>query len=237
MISRAIDWLKARKRVIGLSTLAIVVIGSVFWVPLVLRPLDFFHVRRVVVRGVRYLDGRALVRQMQIDTTVSIWDALGPYSARISSHRQIRSVRLSRRLPSTVIVTIEEITPIALAPSQGGGGGLRAYDEEARALPLDPTRVDVDLPILSRADTSLLRLLGDLKRIDPAMYARVSEVERTGRDEAIVFLSTLPVRVRSTIPADRFAEVRAVEEDLVRRGVKYVELDLRFNERVIVRLQ
>ena len=235
MIRRAIDWLKTQKRAIGLSTLAIVVIGSVFWVPLVLRPLDFFHVRRVVVRGVRYLDGRALVRQMQIDTTVSIWDALGPYSARLAPHRQIRSVRLSRRLPSTVIVTIEEITPIALAPSQGGG--LRAYDEEARALPLDPTRVDVDLPILSRADTSLLRLLGDLKRIDPAMYARVSEVERTGRDEAIVFLSSLPVRVRSTIPADRFAEVRAVEEDLVRRGVKYVELDLRFSERVIVRLQ
>jgi cell division septal protein FtsQ len=235
VIRRAIDWFKAQKRAIGLSTLAIVLIGSVFWVPLVLRPLDFFHVRRVVVRGVRYLDGRALVRQMQIDTTVSIWDALGPYSARIASHRQIRSVRLSRRLPSTVIVTVDEITPIALAPSQGGG--LRAYDEEARALPLDPTRVDVDLPILSRADTSLLRLLGDLKRIDPAMYARVSEVERTGRDEAIVFLSSLPVRVRSTIPADRFAEVRAVEEDLVRRGVKYVELDLRFSERVIVKLQ
>ncbi len=235
MIRRAIDWLKTYKRVIGLSTLAVVVIGSVFWVPLVLRPLDFFHIRRVVVRGVRYLDGRALVRQMQIDTTVSIWDALGPYTARLASHRQIRSVRLSRRLPSTVIVTIEEITPIALAPTQGGG--LRAYDEGGRALPLDPTRVDVDLPILSRADTSLLRLLGDLKRIDPAMYARVSEVERTGREEAIVFLSSLPVRVRSTIPADRFAELRAVEEDLVRRGVKYVELDLRFSDRVIVRLQ
>jgi len=65
----------------------------------------------------------------------------------------------------------------------------------------------------------------------------VSEVERTGRDEAIVFLSSLPVRVRSTIPADRFAELRAVEEDLVRRQLKYFELDLRFSDRVIVRLQ
>lgn len=218
-----------------MSTLAVLLVGSFVWVPLILRPLEFFHVRRVVVRGVRYLDGRALVRQMQIDTTVSIWDALGPYATRLSSHRQIRSVRLSRRLPSTVIVTIDEITPIALAPSSGAG--LRAYDEDARILPLDPTRVDVDLPILSRADTSLLRLLGDLKRIDPAMYARVSEVERTGRDEAIVFLSSLPVRVRSTFPVDRFADVRAVEEDLARRGVKYVELDLRFSDRVIVRLQ
>jgi cell division septal protein FtsQ len=235
VIRRALDWLKSRKRTIGLTAIAVALIGSFVWVPLVLRPLDFFHVRRVVVRGVRYVDGRALVRQMQIDTTVSIWDALGPYAARLSSHRQIRSVRLSRRLPSTVIVTVDEIAPIALAPSSGGG--LRAYDEDARALPLDPTRVDVNLPILSRADTSLLRLLADLKRIDPAMYARVSEVERTGRDEATVFLSSLPVRVRSSFPVDRFAEVRAVEEDLARRGVKYVELDLRFSDRVIVRLQ
>lgn len=235
MIRRAIGWLKERKRVIGLSALGSVVITSVLWVPLVLRPLDFFHVRRVVVRGVRYLDGRALVRQMQIDTTVSVWDPLGPYAARLAAHRQINAVRLSRRLPSTVIVSIEENIPIALAPVRGGG--LRAFDEAARVLPLDPTRVDVDLPILSRPDTALLRLLGDLRRIDPAMFARVSEVERTGRDEATVFLSSVPVRVRSTFPADRFVEVRAVEEDLARRGVKYVELDLRFSDRVIVRLQ
>ncbi|MGH7711538.1 MAG: hypothetical protein ACREOG_09640 [Gemmatimonadaceae bacterium] len=83
-----------------------------------------------------------------------------------------------------------------------------------------------------------MRLLADLRRLDPSMFARVSEVERTGRDEAIVFLSSLPVRVLSSTPAERFAELRAVEEDLARRGERGVaELDLRFRDRVIVRLQ
>jgi cell division septal protein FtsQ len=233
---RAIEWLRTQKKFIGFAAGGVIIVTSGLWLPALLRPLDFFHVRRITVRGVRYLDGRALVRQMQIDTTVSIWDALEPYEARVATHPQVRSVRLSRRLPSTIVVTVDETIPVALVPSSSGGG-MRAYDEDARSLPLDPTRVDVDLPILSRADTALLQLLADLRRLDPAMYARVSEVERTGRDEAIVFLSSLPVRVRSSLPAERFAELRAVEEDLARRGVHVVELDLRFRDRVIARVQ
>jgi len=73
--------------------------------------------------------------------------------------------------------------------------------------------------------------------VDPPMFARVSEVERTGREEAIVFLSSLPVRVLSSMSAERFGELRAVEEDLARRAAKPAELDLRFSDRVIVRVQ
>jgi cell division protein FtsQ len=172
---------------------------------------------------------------MQIDTTASIWNSLDPYAERIAALPQVRSARLRRRLPSTIVVTVEESTPVALVPSSGGA--LRAYDEDGSSLPVDPTRVDLDLPILSRADTSLLRLLADLRRVDPQMFARVSEVERTGREEAIVFLSSLPVRVLSSTSVERFGELRAVEEDLARRAAKPAELDLRFRDRVIVRLQ
>ncbi|HJU72856.1 MAG TPA: FtsQ-type POTRA domain-containing protein [Gemmatimonadaceae bacterium] len=234
MIQRLLERLRPYRKTIVRTAAVLVAVTSVFWIPAILRPLDFFHVRRVTVRGAKYVDSRALVRQMAIDTTVSIWNSLDVYASRIVSHPQIRSVRLSRRLPSTVIVTIEENVPVAFVPASGG---LRAYDEDARHLPLDPTRFDIDLPILSRADTSLLRFLADLRRLDPAMFARVSEVERTGRDEAIVFLSSLPVRIRSSLPADRFSELRAVEEDLAQRRVVVAELDLRFRDRVIVRLQ
>ena len=68
------------------------------------------------------------------------------------------------------------------------------------------------------------------------VFRRLRQMPETA-EVPIMFLSSLPVRVRSTIPADRFADLRAVEEDLVRRRVKYAELDLRFSDRVIVRLQ
>jgi len=235
MIGRVIEWLKSHKRVISMSALGVLLMTSVSWLPALLRPLDFFHVRKVSVRGIQYVDARALVRHMQIDTMTSIWNSLDPYAERIAALPQVRSARLSRRLPSTLVVTVDESIPVALAPASGGA--LRAYDEDGRSLPVDPTRVDLDLPILSRADTALLRLLADLRRVDPPMFARVSEVERTGREEAIVFLSSLPVRVLSSMSAERFGELRAVEEDLARRAAKPAELDLRFSDRVIVRVQ
>jgi cell division protein FtsQ len=235
MLSRVFEWLRVNKKTIWVSALFTATLSSVWWLPPLLRPLDFFHVRTVSVRGVRYLNARALVRSMQIDSGTSVWNKLDPFVTRVSAHPQVRSARINRRLPSTLVVTVDESIPVALVPSSGAG--MRAYDEEGRQLPLDPTRVDVDLPILSRADTTLLRLLSDLRRLDPPMFARVSEVERTGRDEAIVFLSSLPVRVRSSVSAERFAELRAVEEDLMRRGAKVAELDLRFRDRVIARLQ
>lgn len=236
MMKDFIERVRHNKRSIALTLGVIALATSFFWLPALLRPLDFFHVRRVTVRGIRYVDERALVRLMKIDTTVSIWNSLDVYESRVADHPQVRSVRLGRRLPSTIIVTVEENLPVAFVPA-ARGGALRAYDEDARILPIDPTRFYIDLPILSRPDTALLRLLADLRRLDPAMYARVSDVERTGRDEAIVFLSSLPVRVRSTLPAERFGELRAVEEDLARRGLNAAELDLRFRDRVIVRLQ
>ena len=235
MIGRVIEWLKSHKKMISMSALGVLLMTSVAWLPALLRPLDFFHVRKVSVRGIHYVDARALVRHMRIDTLTSIWNSLDPYAERIAALPQVRSARLSRRLPSTIVVTVEESIPVALVPTSGGA--LRAYDEDGRLLPVDPTRMDLDLPILSRADTALLRLLADLRRVDPPMFARVSEVERTGRDEAIVFLSSLPVRVLSSMSVERFGELRAVEEDLARRAAKPAELDLRFSDRVIVRVQ
>lgn len=235
MIRTWLAWIRAHAKLIAITSGACAVLTAGLWLPPLLRPLAFFDIRRVTVRGVRYLDSRALVREMQIDSAASIWERLTPYRTRLERNPQIRSVRVSRRLPSTLVVTIEENVPIALVPTTRNG--LRAHDERGKLLPLDPTRVDVDLPILSRADTAMLRFLADLKRLDPSMYARVSQVERTGRDEAIVFLSSLPVRVHTSVPAERFAELRAVEDDLARRGVRVAELDLRFRDRVIARLQ
>jgi cell division protein FtsQ len=104
-------------------------------------------------------------------------------------------------------------------------------------MPLDPSRTPVDLPVLARRDTALLRLLAEIRVHDPAFFARVSEARRAGRDELVLELVTVPVRVRPDVSLDRLAQISSVERDLVRRGVRAVELDLRFRDQVIARFQ
>ncbi|OYV64224.1 MAG: hypothetical protein B7Z72_13535, partial [Gemmatimonadetes bacterium 21-71-4] len=74
-------------------------------------------------------------------------------------------------------MTIVERVPVAMVPTPQG---LRPYDASGMPLPIDPSKAAVDVPILARRDTTVLRLLGELRRSAPELYQRVSDVRRAG---------------------------------------------------------
>jgi cell division protein FtsQ len=221
-----------RRRLIAAA--ALLALASPWLAPPLLRRMSFFHVRHVDVRGHRFSQPAAVVARLRIDTTFSVWNDLEPLERRLGEDPLIAEARIARRLPATLVVTLVENDPVALVPASGG---LRAYDARGRLLPLDPSRTPVDLPITPRPDTLLLRLLGELKELQPGLFARVSELRRNGRDELIMELVTVPVRMMTDISMERLAQISLVERDLERRRARVSELDLRFRDQVIARLQ
>ncbi len=205
-----------------------------WWVPPLLRPLAFFRVRQVDVRGTRYASPADIARSLAIDTLYSLWDDTRVLETRVKALPHIRDASVARRIPSTLVVTVEENVPVALVPS---GSGFRAYDEDGRALALDPSRTPVDLPIIAKRDTALLRLLGEVRASDPSLFARISELRRSGRDELVMQLVTIPVRAMGDVTVGQLAQIAPVEEDLAKRRARPVELDLRFKDQVIARIQ
>ena len=220
-----------RRRVAAIA--AVIAIASPWWALPILRQLAFFRVRHVEMRGWHYATPADLSARLALDTAFSIWNDLAPLEARIKQHRQIGEVHISRRLPGTLVVTVVEIDPVALVP---GNSGFSAYDAQGRRLPLDPSRTPVDLPILERRDTTVLRLLAEVKAEDPALFARVSEVRRVGRDELVLQLVTFTVRAMANVSVDRLAQISSVEQNLLARHAYPLELDLRFKDQVIARL-
>jgi cell division septal protein FtsQ len=132
------------------------------------------------------------------------------------------------------VVEITERVPVALVQANGG---FRVYDARGVLLPIDPAGVTVDVPVLMERDTALLRLLGAIRAGMPALYARVSSVRRVGRNELLLQLKTGPVRAMQDVTLDRLAEIDAVEADLARRQARVTEIDLRYRDQVIARLQ
>jgi cell division protein FtsQ len=220
-------------RRIAAIALLFVITGS-FWAPPLLSRMEFFRVRRVEVRGARFTPPDDVRRRLQIDTTFSIWGDLEPLEKRVAEHKQVSAVRISRRFPSTLVVTVEEHQPVALVQSQNG---LRAYDAEGRGLPLDPSKTPVDVPVMARADTAMLRFLGQLQAAQRDLFARVNEVRRNGRDDLVLDLVSVSVRVRPDISVERLAQVSSVEAELVARKSRARELDFRFRDQVIARFQ
>ena len=216
------------------AALALLAAASPWWAPAALSRLDFFRVRKIEIEGARYLAPEDVLARLKVDTTVSVWTDLGPLEARVAAHPQVREARVERKLPGTLVVHVVENLPIALVPS---ARGLRTVDVRGDTLPIDPSAVDVDLPIVAQRDTAVLRLLSEVREGYPSLFDRISAVRRVGRGELVVQLTSVPVRAMADVSVDRLAEVVPVERDLERRAARVAELDLRYRDQVIARLQ
>lgn len=218
-----------------LSASLLVLLSAPLWAPLFLRRLAFFRVRRVEIVGARYVAPADILARLHVDTLASVWDATGPLARRVAALSGIRSVDIRRKLPGTLVVDVAERVPIALVPT---AQGFRPYDASGVALPIDPARILVDAPIVRQRDVRVLRFLAQLRLEDPALYQRVSEVRDTGRDELVFeLLPAIPVRAMKNVTVQRLADIEPVESDLARRRLQPAELDLRYRDQVIARLQ
>jgi len=193
----------------------------------------------------------------------SVWDDTEPLAARLKTMPQVSAVEITRKLPGTLVVTIQENLPVAFSPSPRG---LEAVDSLGVVLPIDPLTEDLDLPIAVQRDKSILSMLADARSKNPVLYRRISEVSRdassgliirlllngrrpvpaapvgldsTGAAVATVEVDAPVLRVRAPlgVSATRLADIFPVESDLMRRRAKVAELDLRYRDQVIARLQ
>jgi cell division protein FtsQ len=215
------------------AVVLVLVVGSPFWGPLVMRRMTFFHVHRIEVVGAHYVAPSEIIAKLRVDTMQSVWNPTAPLAARVRTHAEIDSVVVRRKLPGTLVVEIVERVPVALVPAPNG---FRAFDAHGRALPIDPTRVAVDAPVLSQRDTAVLRFLGEMRRGMPEMYARVNTISPVGADEMMMDLKSLPVRAMKDISLERLTEIDPIEADLERKQLRATEIDLRYRDQVIARL-
>jgi cell division protein FtsQ len=223
-----------RWRAVGIAAAAVALLATPWWGPTMLSHLSFFRVRHVEVNGSRYLQPTEVLRRLRIDTTTSMWTDLGELEHRVKMHPQVKSVTIDRNLPGTLVVHVTENLPLAYV---AGVGGLRAVDSDGRFLPIDPSRIAIDLPVLAKADTVLLHLLANVRSVSPALFGEISDIRRTGGTDIALTLSTTQVRALASVSAQRLADIIPVEADLARRKARVTELDLRFRDQVIARTQ
>jgi len=234
-------------KILGALFLIALIMAAAWGVRAGARQMAFFRVRSVEVRGARYLQPGEIISRLKVDTLASLWDDLTPYRNRLRGHPQVSDVSVSRKMPGTLVVTIRENLPVALIQTPAG---LLPYDSTGKQLPIDPSRTNLDLPIVATDDPVLLKLVGAIRAAEPRVYARIEEAKRTGREEILLTLSrgvgsadtilrgrALLVRVPIGLSVERLADIFPVESDLARRRLHVGELDLSYPDQVIARLQ
>ena len=160
---------------------------------------------------------------------------------------------------------MRENPPVALTPGAQGLDVVDSVGATLPIDPsLEPA---LDLPIADQRDVALTRMLGDVRTRSSVLYRRISEVSRSGAGDIVILLTTtnpasrlvaldststqtdstssttsntpslLRVRAKVGVSAARLTDIFPVEFDLRRRGARVAELDLRYRDQVIARLQ
>jgi cell division protein FtsQ len=222
-------WRRLSRRVVRLSALAMVLTAP-WWA----QHLEYFRVRRVEITGTRYVPPAAILSALALDSATSLWARTGPLATRVRAHPQVRDAVIRRKLPGTLVIAVTENLPIALVESPEG---VIVVDRDARPLPIDPSQTPLDLPLVARRDSAALHLLGDLLLLDPGLFARVSELRWDADGGMRVILAGVVVRTDPRVSAERFAEIVLVEADLLRRGQRVRELDLRYRDQIVARIE
>lgn len=240
-------------RFVGWIVVALLLGWALSWgiprAPGALAQLDWFPVHGVRVEGTRYLTEEEVREVAAVPADANLWDDVEPVAARVRAHPLVRDVRVSRRLPGTLVVRVEERQPVALVPTPT----LEPVDRDGRLLPLDPAVHRLDLPVIRPrrperfaappppAIAAAAREAARLAEQDPAFWEGVSEVTEDGSREVTLEWAGadgFPVRLRFRAPLAqaRLREAMAVLHDVSGRGGPApVLLDLRFADQVVVR--
>jgi cell division septal protein FtsQ len=224
-----------------------------FAAPRGLRRMNAFHVQHVEVSGTRYLSADEVLTASGIVPTSSLFDDFERWRTTLRRHPMIVDVRVSRRLPATVVLEVTETTPLAFARL----ATLRAVDARGRLLTADPALLPLDLPVLGGApqvagdrltdEPSLgsLRALAALAVHEPALFALASEI--VPLDDGVRVLLSEPAGAELLLPfapdAERLHHLRlaladvasprdSAQSDLPRLR----RIDARYREQIVVSL-
>src|SRR5688572_1377202 len=104
---------RRKLRLAGLGALGLVVAASPFWGPRVLREIDWFRVRRVEISGTRLLAPHQVLAAAKLPAGENVWGDLGRLESAIGAHPAISAVTVSRDLPGTLRIRVQEKRPVA----------------------------------------------------------------------------------------------------------------------------
>jgi len=127
---------------------------------------------------------------------------------------------------------VVEREPVGLVP---GAKGLQPVDCDGAALPYDPTRSGLALPIVERRDSVLVRALCVVRAGDSTLYDAVQMVRDGGGGSVVLELAEQRVRLNGTPSTSDIVAIAVVRRHLDETGRSFRELDARYRGLVYAR--
>jgi cell division septal protein FtsQ len=211
-----------------------------------------FVISAIDVKGNTVLTPDEVIGLSGLELGASLLDVrLDEVEEAVARSSRVERARVSRHLPGTIVIRLDEAVPVAFVAA--GSGGLAEVAEDGRILEPVERSSCVDLPLVTGAtgpvgagaaptDAELrraLELLREARRVSPLLWAEFSEVRIAPGSGLIIYTVADGAEVRvgsGALDADGLADLWLVMCDLRARGLVAESIDLRFANQLVVRL-
>lgn len=206
-----------------------------------------FETKRVVVRGHDVLPEDEILTLAAIEPRCNLFRVhTGDIRDRLMGHVYIRSARIQRRWPSTLILSVEERRPVVRMMDRRA-----CIDSEGIVLP-PSSSVDCGLPLLSGVDLRTeqygqpvesekirwaVSFLNGAGGVCSDVYLKITNIDITNVARPLLYVNEtdIPIRIHGTDCYSRLIPLPWVLEDLKRKGIAAEYIDLRFDEQIVVK--
>jgi cell division protein FtsQ len=229
-------------------------LGCVIWsrgrTTALLQDMAGLRLSKVSVEGAQYLEEREILQAAGLPMGESMLKLdIERTAGTLQGLAWVEKVFIERRLPSSVLISVRERTPVALVEK----GAIFGLDAQGRLLPPSAALAGEDLPLISgltfapeaigttaaaQALRPALDLLEFLQKEDPDLAQNVSEVNLAEAGALrVTFIDGLEATFEPTVTQTEFRRMALVLGDLNLKGRRAGAMDFRFKDMVLVKVR
>lgn len=228
---------KRKKGRVSLFILFIILTGITIFIIWQVLTLPYFHIKEVKIEGLHRLSYQQLFREELIPPHTSIFEVdIRKLSQKIENNSVVKKVEIERRLPSALLIKVEERVPYACVK---GVENFWQVDEEG--VILERASNPETCVLITGIDPFkqkklLLKALKALK-LSRSLNLGVKKIVVRGGDEGIILILKKDIKVLLGISPyyEYLSYLPYIFQDAQERGENFNLVDLRFNHQIIVR--
>ncbi|UCE17541.1 MAG: FtsQ-type POTRA domain-containing protein [Gemmatimonadota bacterium] len=208
----------------------------------------FFEIQEIRVRGHHIISEERALSLIGIEEDCNIFRCdVDAVERRVAQDPFVRKADVKRRLPSKLLLSIEERKPLAFLADMIG-----MVDDEGVLLPPIAPEQWSDLPLLTGIGVEKIRF-GEPLQSEPVAWAvsflkaaaalnsngalEITEIDLSDMAHPLLYAGdrSVPVRIGVTGSLSQLTSLPVVLADLERKGIEAEYIDVRFSNQILVR--
>ncbi len=231
---------------VNLLIWAVILYGAGYFVNYLIHNSRFFLVKKVEVTGNRYLETTVVKDSVKVINNQRMFSVnLPEVTDDLLKNKYIRGVSVSRVLPSTILVDVQEREPFLYMVDKS----IYMVDETGLILKKLPRMPMGKLPIVtgvpvaemqndSTALPSTIALIQRIKEVDPSLLSLISEINinKNKQPELVLIKGAARVKLGDTNQYERLYILSEFlnKKPIIEKLQEIKQIDLTFADRIVV---